>query len=385
MTGTSFAAPRRPVGWPAGVLGMIALVVATEGYIGRRDTDLNSMYAIEWKMTGRAIRKEAAACQVLCFGTSLTKLGVSPRVLEERLGMPSYNFALSGCQPYAAYTALRRALRSGARPKAVVVDFKWSAIATGHTWNERVLPEMATLPECAELAVAARDATFFARMALVWGLPSYRVRKEIRENIMAAVRGEEPTRNWERAIATRNARANRGATHTAKGNYQGELKLDDPNQFPADWRCDPINEAYIGRFFALAAEHGIEAFWLVPPISRTTLARREAIGAEGQYTRFVESVSARHPGVTVIDARGSHYAFEAFFDSTHLNRDGAAALSADLADAIAARLAGRKGDGPRWVRLPDYRPDLRADRVEDMSATLARIAAENRERKQRRR
>ena len=48
-----------------------------------------------WRRTGLAVRREAAGARVLCFGSSLTSMGVAPRVLEERLGMPAYNFATS--------------------------------------------------------------------------------------------------------------------------------------------------------------------------------------------------------------------------------------------------------------------------------------------------
>ena len=363
-------------GWPLGLVGMLAIVVATERYIAHRPADLGTMYSLEWNGTGHAISRNAAAAKLHCYGTSLTRLGVSPKIIHEKTGLPSYNFALSGGQPYASYTALRKALRMGSKPEALVVDFKWSAIATPSTWNERVLPEVASLAECAELALATNDWNYLARITLVRELPSYRCRTEIRANILAAVRGLEPKRNWERLTMNRNAAANLGATHTPRGNYDGSIKADDPSLFPVDWKCDPISELYIDKFMELAASRNIQVYWLLHPIAPAAQARREALGSDEAYTRFVKAVVARHPEVSVVDARRSGFGNEAFFDTTHLNRDGAVAFSDELGRAIRARRETTGSDQPYWVSLPPYRKATETARVEDLSETLAAMTSE---------
>ena len=246
-----------------------------------------------------------------------------------------------------------------------MVEFKWSALRRPPEFNERLLPEFATLRECAELALAARHADLFARMALVKLLPSYRCREQVRDNIAAAVGGREPPRNHEHFIEARNARVNRGAFHVPRVGYDGRVDRSDDDLFPSSWACDPVSEAYVDRFLDLAGGRGIPVFWLIPPTSPAVAARRDEIGAEAAYTRFVKTVVARHPGVAVVDARDSSYPLEAFFDSTHLNRDGAVTLSADLADAIARRL-DESGLGPGlWVGMPNYRRSDAAHEVED--------------------
>jgi hypothetical protein len=355
---------------------MFSLIVLIEGYIARRDTDLGTMYSIEWRMTGKSVKKHAPTSSILCFGTSLTKLGVSPKILQEKLGKPAYCFALSGGQPFASYTMLKKALDSGSNPEAIVVDFKWSALAMEPIWNERVLPEMANVFEYAELALAARDATYFGRLFLVANLPSYRCREEIRANVMAAVQGKEPKRNFERWIMTRNAQANQGATHTPINNdFHGEVSKDDPHLCPKDWKCHPVAEQYVDKFLALAESRKIPVFWLVPPVAPNTLARRVEIGAEDKYTQFMKSVLARHKDVTVVDGRFSKFALPAFFDMTHLNRDGAVAFTNLLVEVMARSLSDRSSTPTKWVNLPDYKPATNVVRIEDLKQSVDRIAS----------
>lgn len=353
---------------PIGLLGAIAIVVAGECYVASRDTDLGTMFSIEWRTTGDAVARRAPGADVVCLGTSVTRMGVSPRVLEERLGLRAYNFAISGGQPFASYTMLKHVLATGARPKAIVVDFKWSAIGMDHTWNERVLPEMATLLECAELARAAGDASFFGRLALVAMMPSYRCRAEIRANVLAAVDGKEPVRNQSRKVMLRNARVNHGGILVPVRGVKQEFNPDDPHIFPKDWSVHPISAAYIEMFLRLAESESIPVYWLIAPVGPGTLARREAIGAEARYTRFVWGATAAHPGVTVVDGRFSDYAPEAFTDTTHLNLDGSIALSDDLADAMKERLGPSPATNPSlWVKLPRYRARPEAGRHEDLA------------------
>jgi hypothetical protein len=382
MTGASIRDRRG--GWPLGLIGMLALVVVAERYVaGRGNGDFGTLYTLEWGFQGRSIKPEAPKAQLLCFGTSLTRLGVSPIILADRLGFPAYNFAMSGAQPYAIYTAFRHALEAGAKPRAVVVDFKWSSIALPPTFNERVLPEVATLAECAELAYAVQSADFLARLMLVKLLPSYRCRAVIRDNISAAVDGREPVRNYENFITIRNTRVNRGAMHASKTKYDGKIEPADAALYPASWSCDPVCEAYIHKFLGLAEARGIQVFWLLPPISPAAESLREEIGAELAYTRFVKATTSRYPGVSVIDARGSGYPAEVFFDPTHLNRYGAATLSADLADAIADRFERPEREPGFWVGLRSYRPNARVEQLEDIKGSIA-FFDENRKKSARR-
>ena len=274
--GSPTSKPRSP--WPFGLLGMVAILVSVEGYIADRNIDLGTMYSIEWRLTGKAIRKQATKADILCFGTSLSRIGVSPLILEERTGHPTYNLALSGSQPYGSYLMLRHALDAGAKPKAIVVDFKWTAIANDPTGLERILPEVATFAECARMAWDLRDSDLLGRIALVAELPSYRCRVQIRKNVVAAVQGEEPVRNQQWLTAYRNMRVNKGAHHTPKIPFDGAINPADENFFPAEWKCNPVNELHIHKFLDLAKSRAIPIFLLVPPVSPAMQARLDETG-----------------------------------------------------------------------------------------------------------
>lgn len=360
---------------PLGLLGALAVVLAAEGYVARRKDELTSIYSVEWRQNARAIRRHAAGPAVLCFGTSLSHMGISPLVLEETMRVPAYNFAMSGAQPFACYLALRDALASGARPKALVVDYAWTTLGQPASFNEVGLAEVATPIDLAAYALAARDASLLGRMAMAWLLPSYRGRPEVRANVAAAVRGAEPGRNPERFLYARNAASNRGACHLGAIGYDGSVDPSNPVMFPTDWSCAPACERYIDAFLDLAASRQIPVFWVMPPMAAGARGCWAASGARGRYLGLVEAVAARHANLTIVDATEAAYPVEAFNDPVHLNRDGAVVFSADLGRAIAGRLArdGGPASGLRRVRLPDYRPDPDAGRVEDSRATLAKI------------
>lgn len=354
--------------WPRGALGMLAIVIAAELYLESHSIDFASAHSTGWGWTREAIDRESRGARLLCFGTSVTSLDVSARVLEERLGIPVYNFAVAGGQPYSSYTALRHALRAGAKPDAIVVDFVWSSLATPHDWNERVLPELADLAECAELAIASRDPVFLARIALVRCMPSFRNRSEIRAKVAAFARRQKYDRLVDLAAGARNRNVNRGSSHATPLGHLTAINLADPGVFPPAWECTPLSERYLDRFLNLATSRGIPVFWLVPPIAPPVQEHRDEMGLEGRHTLFIKSVSERHPGVVVVDARASKYGAEAFFDMIHLNRDGAVAYTDALSDIIRDRLRATP-TGPAWVFMPAYRPDPLASRVEDVSTS----------------
>jgi hypothetical protein len=369
----------RRFGWPLGLIGMLALVAATERYIAGRNIDLGTMLTIEWRRTGKAAVKEAPRAEILCFGTSLTRLGMSPNILKERTGLEVYNLSLSGGQPFATYTMLRHALDAGARPKAVVVDFKWTSIWMDPVGAERIFPEIATYRECLALAREVGDSSFLGRLTLVSFLPSYRCRTEIRKNIVAAIHGLEPERNPEWLTMVRNMNVNHGAHHTPRGNFPSEIGPGAEQVFPNNWKVHPVAEIYINKFLELAESRQIPVFWLLPPVSPGAQAKLEQNGSHDLYSRYVEQKIARYPGVSIVDGRRSGYTKEAFYDLTHLNRYGTANLSEDVGDAIVARLNPSGTVGSRWVKLPEYRGGASGEKLEDFLGSHEAVAARYKE------
>ncbi|HEY2158299.1 MAG TPA: hypothetical protein VGH33_21900 [Isosphaeraceae bacterium] len=344
-----------------------------EGYVACRRDEIGSLFSVEWRQNARAIRKHAWDSAVLCFGTSLSRMGVAPRVIEERLGMPAYNFAASGSQPFACYVALRDALASGARPRAIVVDYAWTTLGQPDTFNETGLVASRPLGDLIEWALAAGDASLLSRMVLAWALPSFHGRPEVRANIAAALRGAEPERNPARFLYARHAATNRGACLQGSVGYDGSVDAANPVMFPKEWGCTAASRRYIDEFLELAASRGIPVFWALPPMAAGAQNHWASSGTRASYMAMAESIAARHPNVTLVDATTARYPAEAFNDPVHLNRDGAVVFSAGLADAMRPRLNGDRGPGR--VVLADYRPDPDAGRVEDSRATLAKMQA----------
>src|SRR6202012_2342880 len=94
---------------------------------------------------------------VFFYGDSQVKFGVSPLLLESKLGQPSHCLAIQGGQAPSSYFLLRRTLDSGVIPSAILVDFEPHLTRDGIDHNKRMWPELADLGECLELAWTARD------------------------------------------------------------------------------------------------------------------------------------------------------------------------------------------------------------------------------------
>lgn len=367
---------------PGGLLGMIGLVLAVELGLAHAEQGLTTIWAAAWKHSGWAAAKKAPLCEILCFGDSLVKHGIVPRIIQERTGRRCYNLAaFMGVAP-SSYYMLKRALESGSRPRAVLID---GEVLDGHPMGVRRLwPEMVTLRDLWELSRTAKLTECFSAMAIARLLPSARLRFELRSEIMAALGGTDPE-TW-KTIAShrRNWLLNLGADLMRA---EDRPPAEDPrpaliaNLEPTSksWACEPTNAEYTRRFLQLALDHAIPVFWLLPPIHPAFQAQREQGGRDGAYMRFVGRLQRRFPNVMVVDGRHAGYDPSALADVTHLNRRGAVAFSAALADILAVRLA-IGNEGPRWVELSDFRDDPLAVLIEDVSqshaAILARIAAE---------
>ena len=340
--------------WPVGLLGMLALAVAAEVYVARHDRDFTTIWASSWRLSDRAARDEATRCAVLGFGDSLVKHGLAPRVLEPALGRPAYNLAVFNGVAPASFVLLRRALEAGARPAAILVDGE--LLEKDPRDYPRLWAEVVTARDALELAVEARDASFFAALMLGRWLPSVRGRYEIRDNLRTALRGETPLTRFELLPHWRNWGLNRGAHLVAANPPAPEFMhaaIERAGYLPTTWDCNPVGAAYARRFLRLAAAGRIPVFWLLPPVNPEIQARRDRGGRDPRYEAFLRRLQARFPDLVVLDGRHCGYDLSAMWDLTHLNRRGAAVFSAEVAAVVRDRLAG--GRGPRWVDLPPYR------------------------------
>ncbi len=352
MSGLPFG--RRSRRLPLGLMGMLALVLAIESAVAARRLDLVNPAAEDWRSAARAAESRSLGRDVLCFGDSLVKYGVLPRVIEARAGLRSYNLATAGGTMPSAYFLLRRAFDSGARPRAIVADFAALMLADPDPPAPANYAELGTLGDCLDLAWNARDAALFGSLAVGKVLPSYRWRFEVRGACLASLGGriasprpmtENLRKLWLDELGSQPMPTMPPRPPTA------DVLVDGCS--PPDWSIEPRNRLYLDRFLALAESRAVPVFWLIPPLGPEVHARRAARGADDAYARFARGRAAEHRSVVVVDARRSGYDESVHIDHMHLDRRGAKVLTADLAALLVDRL-GARSEHPAWVELPPY-------------------------------
>ena len=364
------AARRR---WPRGLLGMLAGIMAMELFLAGRARDFTTVTAEDWRLAARAAETEAAGRDILCLGDSLIKYGVFPRVIEARTGLTSYNLALNSGPMPAEYFLLRRALAAGARPRAIVADFFPLMIPDQPRGPVRVYAALASWADGLDLARTTGDGDLATSLLLHKLVPSVRCRFEVRQALMAAFAGKaasarSKTRPME--VTWRREQGAQPMAPTPPGRSAANPALV-ADLTPGCWTVDRINSAYFERFVALAEAHGVPIFWVIPPLGPEIEMGRDILGTGAAYSKFARDAQAKHPGLTVLDARRAGYDGSSHIDPIHLNEGGAMVLSEDIAREVADHLAGRSV--ARWVDLPIYagRGDGRSPNHE--MATRARL------------
>jgi hypothetical protein len=371
---------------------MLALVAGVERRAARQADRFTVPALACWAHTRESV-DVASRCPLVVLGDSLVKHGVVPAVLQRRLGRPSYNLAVSGGHAPASYFLLRRLLRAGARPEAVLVDGE--TLGSDPLGQTRAYPYLLGVAECAEMARAGRDPRFLAVTALAHALPTYKARLDLRWAVLAALRGDPPggvrwlphhVRNWRRngnaeLLPPRDGPAVAAPVRAA---------LERDGHRPANWSCRPCNAAFVDRLLGLAASRGIPVFWLLPPYHPAESVFRDRNGTTAAYEAFVRGLVRRYPNLTVVDGLRAGYPDGALADTVHLNRVGAVAFSDAVAGVVVARLragpAASVSVSERWVELPRWREGVSEEvgasvAVEDLeqsSRALARLAAEHR-------
>ena len=365
--------------WPTGLLGMLVLVVGVESSLMGHDYDFTTLIASNWRIEGRAPARVAARNEILCFGDSMVKFGVQPRVLGARVGKSSYNFALYCGSAASSYYMLERSFASGAKPAAVVVDFQ-PELLMGDSMRilSRVYPELLTFRELTELCWEAHDPGRFAEFLVAKVLPSARKRYEIRASVLAAVKGESASVKEGLLAARRNWKLNKGAEVLAKNpHYRGEVPEDGayPAMFWTPWHANKLNDLYLRHFLRLAASRDVPVFWVLQPNAAEVDLRREKVGYNAQYEAYVRGYLEKFPNLVVVDGRHVNYPHQVFTDPVHLDRNGATAYSLGIAEVLRAHLVDH-APGPRWAPLPDHRFESDVIPLEDNLESRVALQAE---------
>ncbi len=366
-------AGRRP---PWGFLGMLGLVMLIEWTLAGHDLDFTAVWHWDWRVIGRAATKPERVRdkELLFFGDSLVKFGLMPKVIQQGTGKTAYNFALHTGQTSSSYFMLRRTLRAGAKPSAIVLDLTPHMLMHHPDTNKNLWAELLSTEECLDLARTMRDADFFARTMLEKTLPSFKERQEIRANLMAALQGKSTSRRYEIPSYRRNWKLNDGAQLMG---FIGAPMIDPDqwaNKLYSRWDPDLVNVAYLDRFLALAAEHRIPVYWLLPPIHPDVQYKTDASLFDLNYSIFVKVTQARFPGTIVVDSRHSGFTRDLFLDGAHVNRQGALKLSAALAEVL--RQPVEAADSPRWVSLDLARVRSFDGPIEDVNQSIVALRAE---------
>jgi hypothetical protein len=368
-------------GLPWGLAGMVVLIAMVEMFVARRKMAFLDMDDWAYRRTRQVATREARRYDLLCFGDSLVKLGVVPRAIEERTGWRTYNLAISGSQAPASYFLLRRVLASGAKPRAVVVDFHPPLLGVGPRHNRSRWASLLSWGEAAELCWSARDADLFGVVVLGQWFPSFRCRSSIRDSVMAALAGRDPGRQWLNFLSLRQWSKNAGAQlmpTSASMRTVTDAEVENlRNMFYADFSCHPANAAGVERFLALAAAHDVPVYWLLPPLLPAVHARLAKSGFDARHEAFIRTWQERFPNLVVIDGRGTVSAAGGFWDANHLSAEGAYGFSLSLAVALRQTQTRTSTGLPaaRWVRLPASRNTPIPEGVEDIDRSRLALEA----------
>jgi hypothetical protein len=174
----------------------------------------------------------------------------------------------------------------------------------------------------------------------------------------------------------RNARVNRGGILLAKNpSFVGELPPDwvARGLLSADFTVQPENAHFVRQLMRLAAENRIAVYWLLPPNVPRIMACRDGNGVHAKYDEFVRGLLAQFPNLSIVDARHAGYLPDVFVDPVHLDRDGAVALSVDVATVLQGALS-QPASLPRWIELSARRDRPAVPALEDINQSRAALS-----------
>ena len=351
---------------------MIGLIVAIECFVARNWLDFTDPVSLSWRYSAAAVQTESRGGELLCLGDSLIKHGLLPAVIEEGTGRRTANLSAARAPTLLTYFFLRRALDAGARPRAIIINAKPAVLLAGPEFNARYWQEVITPRECLEFSLMTRNGPFMLATIVGRLLPSVRSRLEVQSHVLAAVRGDQDKIPEINRVLLRNWTVNRGANVAAVHSAREDLAEPDIERklHPGLFFVDPTNAQGIDRLLQLANARDIPVFWLLTPLSPVLQTLRDQSGAEAGYERFVRAFVVRYPRVlTVLDARRGAYPPSLFTDHTHLNGQGALALSRAVATSLKPLLdRPRSASGPVWIAVagPSEPPGASGVIVEDL-------------------
>ena len=147
-------------GMPMGLIGALTLILGFEWFIVRNKEVTMDAGLWTYEQARRMATRKVKDCDLLAFGDSLTKHGVAPKVIQEVAGLKGSWPTWPSPAPRSpiSYILFRDALRSGARPKAVVLDLFPSPLTMNPSSNANpsFLADRGDLPRLPRTRLAER-------------------------------------------------------------------------------------------------------------------------------------------------------------------------------------------------------------------------------------
>ncbi len=352
MNPRSYRAPG-PRRLPLGLFGMSILVFVIEGRVDSHGLDLSTVPLLNARYAAARASRIELNGKVVFLGDSQVKFGVDPREFESHSGRAAVNLAIAGSPPPASYFLLRRILDRGARPSAILLGHM--TFAGDLEIQSPLFHEFVRFSEALDLSTSTRDPQLLARLMLPRYLPSIKDRHAIRTATLNALLLRPQTTRL------------RPARHVALWDSASGAELMEPNPaynggmepdkkdtlYGQPWKVSGLYAHDFHRLVDLAEKHGIPVYWVVFPIVPEAQSLRDQLGHDLAHTQNLRALQKRHRTLVILDARHAHFTSDEFYDSCHLNRRGAAHISAALGDLIAREsvdLAGRIVDVGREER-----------------------------------
>jgi hypothetical protein len=373
----------RPGRWPAGLLGALGLILILDGIVAKMLIGLHypSRLTSSWEAAFRAVTEPEAHSEILCFGDSLIKLGILPRILQVRLGQSAYNLAVLGGQPPTSHYLLRRVLDRGPPPRALVVNFSPVLLGLDPQVNLEWWAGLMRGRERIELALRSREPRLAISLILHGAIASLSGREAFRAAlgfgpIESPSIDEHPARGEVRALL-RNWTVNRGAQVAPRSFVPIPGSLPRPYDGPGwSWQPHSVHADFVERFLAMAGDRQIPVYWIIPPAEAAWLERNRRVGSVDAYRSYVLGLVSRFPLLKVLDLQQARWDRALFRDPIHVNRDGAVRLTLAVADALAR--SQRAGDvGRRWITLDGARaeaPRLYQHLLEDLDQSRLAVS-----------
>ena len=330
---------------PVGLVCTLCMVTAVESLVASAPVELSDYMSLSWRAS--ALRARTTRSDVICLGDSLVKVGLLPNEIERGSGYSVENLAVFGGQACSSFFLLRRALESGCRPSAVLVDFEPNLLAAVPKSSAPYWADLLDARDAVDLVWHTRDVPLVTRASLAWLLPSHKGREVIRRSIRHALAGAADPEWTERRELVRNWTVNRGAhivTDPSRTSPTAAVRNDGPSV--ANWAPSRINRLYLRRLINLAAANDVTLCWVLPPTTPSYQEHRRRIGVTQRYERMIHDFQSQYPGLIALDARSLALDDSFFRDRIHLNQRGAVALSAAVATALS-----RASTGSRWIAL----------------------------------